>query len=394
MLRDNAISFVNVFNGTSVVIGTQNGGFAVINEDNWRIFYTGNAPLPSNSIVDMVIKQSGIMWIGTAENGIVKQNNNQWTSYTELNSNLISDQVQAIAVDSDMKKWIGTASGLVSYNEISVTEVIVSPHYIAMPEGESFQLEAEVIPENATNHAVFWLSLNDNIATVNDTGYVTTHMSGEVLIQALSPDGQRSGFCTVNVTGTVANPSFNPPGGKYGEILYVEIKSETNNVQIYYTLDGSDPDSLNSLLYEEYVRVETSTTIKAKAYKKDWIPSDITTAVYEIETSTWEDEQLPVVYDSIVFPNPFIISNISSSSDRITIGYDAQIDEKVRIVIYDIRGKKLREFEKRASGQGENRVSFEIDNLDKEKFSSGIYFYVVSREISGKISRGKFSIIR
>lgn len=56
--------------------------------------------------------------------------------------------------------------------------------------------------------------------------------------------------------------------------LSLQIKHPVNGVQIRYTTDGSEPDSLKSPLYNKEVIIKETTTLKAKAYKVGWYSSD------------------------------------------------------------------------------------------------------------------------
>lgn len=56
--------------------------------------------------------------------------------------------------------------------------------------------------------------------------------------------------------------------------LEVKIKHLLNGVDIFYTTDGSKPDSL-SQKYAAPLKVSQNTVIKAKAYKKGWYSSDV-----------------------------------------------------------------------------------------------------------------------
>ena len=54
----------------------------------------------------------------------------------------------------------------------------------------------------------------------------------------------------------------------------VELKTNFPGAEIRYTLDGTEPDSLQSSIYEMPFTVERFTNLKAKAYKAGWIASD------------------------------------------------------------------------------------------------------------------------
>ncbi|MBW6514773.1 MAG: chitobiase/beta-hexosaminidase C-terminal domain-containing protein [Candidatus Syntrophosphaera sp.] len=83
------------------------------------------------------------------------------------------------------------------------------------------------------------------------------------------------------ITGTVAAPGFSPPAGSYDAAQLVTLACSTPQAQIRYTLDGSDPDA-TSQLYSDPISVETTLSIKARAFRTDWAPSPIAEAYYNI----------------------------------------------------------------------------------------------------------------
>lgn len=83
------------------------------------------------------------------------------------------------------------------------------------------------------------------------------------------------------INDTVVAPVINPSGGKYAEAQTISMTSATEGAEIRYTLDGSDPSDTSELYTGDFV-IEDNITIKAIAYKTDWMASPITTEVYEI----------------------------------------------------------------------------------------------------------------
>ena len=59
------------------------------------------------------------------------------------------------------------------------------------------------------------------------------------------------------------------------EPVALQLKHYVNGVSIRYTLDGSEPDSSNSPEYNSNIILTKNITVKAKAFKKGWISSDI-----------------------------------------------------------------------------------------------------------------------
>lgn len=83
---------------------------------------------------------------------------------------------------------------------------------------------------------------------------------------------------------TVADPVFDPTDGIVLIGTLVTITCDTPDSTIYYTTDGTDPTDL-STLYAWPVTINTSTTLKAVAYKDGYFTSGITSAVYAIPGS-------------------------------------------------------------------------------------------------------------
>ncbi len=69
-------------------------------------------------------------------------------------------------------------------------------------------------------------------------------------------------------------PGINEPSS------LIELKHSYRGAEIRYTLDGKEPDSLNSALYKTPIQLEQFALVKAKAYKPGWYGSKTLKAVY------------------------------------------------------------------------------------------------------------------
>ncbi|MEQ6120518.1 chitobiase/beta-hexosaminidase C-terminal domain-containing protein [Reichenbachiella sp. MALMAid0571] len=65
----------------------------------------------------------------------------------------------------------------------------------------------------------------------------------------------------------------------------ISLEHKLKNIEIRYTLDGTDPDS-TSTLYTEPLQFESYTTLKARAFKENWFPSDIKTYHFYVKGIT------------------------------------------------------------------------------------------------------------
>ncbi|MEM7230945.1 MAG: CotH kinase family protein [Planctomycetota bacterium] len=72
--------------------------------------------------------------------------------------------------------------------------------------------------------------------------------------------------------GVVAAPEFSVPGGPSTDEISVELSTETEGAEIYYTTDQSEP-TRESTKYEGAITINDPTRVKAKAFHPDLVPS-------------------------------------------------------------------------------------------------------------------------
>lgn len=90
-----------------------------------------------------------------------------------------------------------------------VTDVSISSTAISVRKGTIFWLNATANPEGALNKTIIWSSSDESIATVDQTGMVTTLAPGKVIITATSQDSGVNAKCEVEVTEPVTGISLN-----------------------------------------------------------------------------------------------------------------------------------------------------------------------------------------
>ena len=128
-----------------------------------------------------------------------------------------SDAMDIASVDKDgnvIAKNIGIAnisvkttdgSDLTATCKVTVAELVktitVTPNEVTIKEGETLHLTCSVLPESATYKTVVWESENNDVASVDDTGFVTAISSGSTIIKAIATDGSNVyGECNITVT--------------------------------------------------------------------------------------------------------------------------------------------------------------------------------------------------
>ena len=77
----------------------------------------------------------------------------------------------------------------------------------------------------------------------------------------------------------VGTPVATPGTSTFASSVNVKLEADPADAKIYYTTNGSTPDS-NSTLYTGLIPITATTTIKAIAIKPGWSNSDVMTAVY------------------------------------------------------------------------------------------------------------------
>ena len=74
-------------------------------------------------------------------------------------------------------------------NPIEVTGLEISNQEASIIVGQSFNLSASVLPSNATNKNVYFVSSDTSLASVNKYGLINTYLPGNVVVSAFSEDG-------------------------------------------------------------------------------------------------------------------------------------------------------------------------------------------------------------
>jgi glycosidase len=83
---------------------------------------------------------------------------------------------------------------------VPVTGISISPATVSIPAGTTTQLSPVITPANATNQSTNWTSNNIAVATVSNTGLVTTVAAGTAVITATTVDQHKTATATVTVT--------------------------------------------------------------------------------------------------------------------------------------------------------------------------------------------------
>jgi len=101
-----------------------------------------------------------------------------------------------------------------------------------------------------------------------------------------------------------AAPVIDPPSGEYEVPQTITMTCATPGAQIYYTLDGTDPTE-SSTLYGGSFIVSQDTTIKARAFKANMLPSDIVSEAYQIRNAIYVKVGTPAGDDGLTWETAY-----------------------------------------------------------------------------------------
>src|SRR5699024_5314902 len=86
---------------------------------------------------------------------------------------------------------------------IDIESISITPKNLILEEEESYQLVANILPENATNKNLKWSSSDEEIVTVDEKGIIFAHNAGEVIITV----SDNTGTVTDQLTIVVREPT-------------------------------------------------------------------------------------------------------------------------------------------------------------------------------------------
>ena len=120
--------------------------------------------------------------------------------------------------------------------------------------------------------------LVDGLLPGNSVGY--SNLSNEVVNFIRTTPGYRNS--SQEFVGTVKEKvSFSHQGGIKDSELNLELSGKKLGQVIRYTRDGSEPNS-NSNIYKDKIKIDESTSIRARIYEEGYIPSEVKSESYVI----------------------------------------------------------------------------------------------------------------
>ena len=141
------------------------------------------------------------------------------------------------------------ASCVVTVTEVKkeVTGVTLNKSSLNLGIGGSEVLSATVLPADAANKQVTWLSSTPSVATVSQSGVVTGVKEGTTQISVITADGSKTAICSVTVSGqaqtepgTQTGGIIDPATGKTAAATFSGMEIELDYTSTAY--NGSDKE--------------------------------------------------------------------------------------------------------------------------------------------------------
>lgn len=107
-LLDKNLTSINLGPNSSVLIGTDNYGLVLFEDNNFMSFNKDNSEFNAEDVYDIYTKNN-ISWIAS-DNGLFKFDGLNFTNYNSENSNFPSDIISSITSDNFNNIWIGFKS--------------------------------------------------------------------------------------------------------------------------------------------------------------------------------------------------------------------------------------------------------------------------------------------
>ncbi len=226
---------------------------------------------------------------------------NTTTNLDGINKNF-SDWIELY---NNSEKEVTIGNWYLTDNKLKPTKWII-PFYISIPPKGYKLFWADKL--NTSNHTNFNLNVNGEaiylynkdtilidsmVYPIQDQDISFGRARGAknqlVYFQEVTPMKENSLFYSKELELS-SIPLFSHKAGFYENPLNIKLYTSSNDEEIYYTLDGSEP-TRQSIQYTKSIEVSKNTVIRARTYSADKLPSKIHTQSYFID----ESFSLPVI---------------------------------------------------------------------------------------------------
>ncbi len=197
-----------------------------------------------------------------------------------------NDFTQAFDIEKEVKSLVVDSAAIVAYDGTRTFTVSAVPYDAAIGKKVTISASSKMI-----------ISLSADTLSFNENGQAEFVVSGELpgaaVISYKMTDSDVAATTAVEVTEELIIAPEKPKASRVsGTEVYrgteIILSCPTENVEIYYTTDGSCPcdNTGNRTKYEAPIVITANTTIKAMAVNTDNVESEVSSFTYTLKTST------------------------------------------------------------------------------------------------------------
>ena len=148
-------------------------------------------------------------------------------------------------------------------------------------------------------------------------GTVAITQSGTLKVKAWKTDAPTSAMASATYELKAVTPTIAPGTGVYVTPPSVTLATTTPGATIRYTLDSTDPTAA-SAVYGSPITIDSTRTLKTRAFKSGWTTSDAAYASYHVPTGTVTP---PVITPTAGTYTDHILVSMSSATPGATVRY-------------------------------------------------------------------------
>jgi len=243
-----------------------------------------------------------------------------------------------------------------------VESVSLDRSVIQLVIGETYQLHAQVLPENAENKTITWSSSASSVASVS-SGDIKGLTAGKSVITVTTADGNHTASCTVNVVAEKIQPELSTPTESSIQISFPPVENASSYRIYLYGYDGNKEKLIATYYSDSEGNLYPGPrSMSAQANKVSITLNDLNTSTdyfAKIEALNGYTEQAEIItsFQTAKFTTP--VSNISIDKNGSYIEYYENTlylmnMDGFKCSVISITGKVMEIFEVRSASMTRN----------------------------------------
>lgn len=241
----------------NIKVSKEGNYFVKITNENGCSSYSNTLSVSINPRPDKSLVVKNKIIIANQSNALYQWldcSNSFSTLVGETNQSFTPKKSGSFAVRITLNDCVDTSICQAISIDVKVASVSLNKKLIILIMGDSLKLNANILPQNASNQTINWFSTDSKIASVSNSGLVKANSLGATKIIVNTIDGNKTDTCLVNVVSKEIN------------VLQVFINRKVDT--LYMGNKQKDTVQLSSVIYPSDA---TNTKVK-------WISTDSTIA--------------------------------------------------------------------------------------------------------------------